>query len=286
MIDLVILGAQGQVGRALAEQARAGGIAHRALARADCDIADADAVARAVAGSSWVVNCAAYTAVDRAESDADAAHRVNARGAANVADACAVAGAALVHLSTDYVFDGERARPAREDDPVRPLGVYGASKLAGEAGVRERLARHVILRTSWVFSAHGENFVRTMLRLARSGPELRVVADQVGGPTAADDIAAAILAIVDAADRAGFSGWGTYHFSGAPAASWCDFARAIVAGTGVPVVPIATADFPRPARRPKNSVLDCGKILRVFGIAQPDWRPALSRVLAALGEQA
>jgi dTDP-4-dehydrorhamnose reductase len=281
MTRLLILGAQGQVGRALLAQADRAGIRHKALGRAECDITDAAASKRAVSGSDFVVNCAAYTAVDRAEAESDAARKANVLGARNIAAACAAAGIPLLHLSTDYVFDGESPWPAREDDPTRPLSVYGQSKLAGEIAVRELLDRHIILRTSWVFSAHGQNFVKTVLRLASTGAELRIVHDQVGGPTAADDIGQAILRIVDVAARPGFADWGTYHFSGAPPVSWFAFARAIV-GDGVPVRPIATADYPRPARRPLNSVLDCSRISDVFGIAQPDWRVALGQVLTEL----
>jgi dTDP-4-dehydrorhamnose reductase len=277
-MQLAILGAHGQVGRALAALARQKDIPHRALGRAECDITDPLAVRRAVAQSVIAVNCAAYTAVDQAESDAEAAYRVNSLGADNVAAACAQAGIPLIHLSTDYVFAGASARPAREDDPPHPLNAYGRSKLAGEEKVRARLDRHLVLRTSWLFSAHGENFVKTILHLARSQSELRVVADQIGGPTAADDLAKAIIQIGDACGKAGFHDWGTYHFSGAPPVSWYDFARAIVAGRGTAVVPVATKDFPRPALRPANSVLNCRRIFRIFGIRQPDWRAALANV--------
>jgi dTDP-4-dehydrorhamnose reductase len=229
-----------------------------------------------------VVNCAAYTAVDKAESDADNAYRVNASGTENVALACAQAGIPMLHISTDFVFDGTSTRPAGEDDPVRPLNVYGASKLAGEEKVRKHLARHIILRTSWVFSAHGHNFVKTILRLARSQPQLRVVDDQIGGPTAAGDIAQAILRVTEACEQPRFSSWGTYHFSGAPAVSWYAFVRAIVGEGGTPIVPITTKDFPTAARRPANSVLDCSRIWQVFGIAQPDWRVSLASVCDAL----
>jgi dTDP-4-dehydrorhamnose reductase len=258
-------------------------VPHRAFGHAQCDITDRLAVKSAVEGSRFVVNCAAYTSVDQAETDVEAAYRVNASGAENVATACAEAGIALLHLSTDYVFDGESPRPAREEDAPRPLNVYGASKLAGEAAIRNRVPSHIILRTSWVFSADGQNFVRTILRLARTQSTLRVVADQVGGPTAADDIAKAILEIAHAAGRPGFADWGTYHFSGTPPVSWHEFAGAILRNHGVAVRPIATKDYPSPARRPANSVLDCSRIYRVFGVEQPDWRPALSNVLAALG---
>jgi dTDP-4-dehydrorhamnose reductase len=278
VMQMSILGAHGQVGRALAALARQKSIPYRALARAECDITDPLAVRHAVAESRIVVNCAAYTVVDQAESDQDAAYRVNSLGAENVAAACAEAGIPLVHLSTDYVFDGESSRPAKEDDPPRPVNVYGRSKLGGEEKVRERLACHIILRTSWIFSAHGQNFVKTILRLAGSQPELRVVDDQIGGPTAAADLAQAIIRMVRACERPGFPHWGTYHFSGAPPVSWYDFARAIVAGRGTVVVPVATKDFLTAARRPPNSVLDCSRILRAFGLGQPDWRAALADV--------
>lgn len=282
MNDLLILGAHGQVGRAVAAQASRRGIGNRALGHAECDVSDRDAVARAIEGARLVVNCAAYTAVDRAETEADAASRINTLGAENVAAACAQAAIPLVHLSTDYVFDGHSAGPARDVDPPRPLSVYGRSKLGGEIAVRERLRSHIILRTSWIFSAHGENFVKTILRLANAQSQLRVVDDQIGGPTAADDLAEAILDIAAISTKPGFADWGTYHFSGSPAVSWYQFARAIVADSGTVVLPIATKDFPRPARRPLNSVLDCSRIFQVFGITQPDWRPALRDVLEEL----
>jgi dTDP-4-dehydrorhamnose reductase len=232
----------------------------------------------AVAGSRIVINCAAYTAVDRAEADVELAHQVNAIGAGNVAAACAQAGIPLIHLSTDYVFDGERGRPTREDDVTQPLNVYGRTKLAGEIAVRERLETHIILRTSWVFSSTGQNFVKTMLRLAANQPEIRVVNDQVGGPTAADDIAQAILTIVSCCSELGFADWGTYHFSGQPSVSWHQFASAILRDSNVKVLPIATKEYPTPARRPRYSVLDCSRIARVFGIQQPDWRMSLQKV--------
>jgi dTDP-4-dehydrorhamnose reductase len=281
MTSLLILGAQGQVGRALLALASRAGVPHNALGRVECDITSPIAVGRAVSGSDFVVNCAAYTGVDRAETEAEAARTVNALGPRTIAAACAAAGIPLIHLSTDYVFDGESPRPSREGDQPRPLSVYGQSKLEGEIAVRDCLDRHIILRTSRIFSANGQNFVKTILRLASTQTELRVVDDQVGGPTAADDIAKAILRIVEIGARRGFVDWGTYHFSGAPAVSWYTFARAIVRNS-IPVVPIATMDYPRPARRPLNSVLDCSRISDVFGIAQPDWRAALHRVLEEL----
>jgi dTDP-4-dehydrorhamnose reductase len=283
MSDLVILGAHGQVGRALVAEARQRSVSNRAFGHAECDISDRSAVDQAIKAARFVLNCAAYTAVDRAETEVEAANRVNRIGAGNVADACAQAAIPLFHLSTDYVFDGHDPRPAREDDEPRPLSVYGQSKLGGELAIRERLKSHIILRTSWIFSAHGQNFVKTILRLASARPELRVVADQIGGPTAADDIATAILDIIAAIYGApDFDQWGTYHFSGVPAVSWFEFAKAIVADRNAVVLPIATKDYSLPARRPLNSVLDCSRVHRFFGIAQPDWRVALRNVLNEL----
>ncbi len=278
MAHLLILGGRGQVGRALAKEARARGIPLAALGRAECDITDAQPVGRALAGASVVINCAGYTAVDRAEAEEEAAYRVNALGAATVARFCAQAGIPLVHISTDYVFDGASARPYREDDAPRPLNAYGRTKLAGEEKVRASARAHLILRTSWIFSEHGQNFVTTVLQLARSEKELRIVRDQVGGSTAADDIAKAILDIAALCTSSSFAEWGTYHFAGAPPVSWYEFARAIVGEGGPPVVPIATDELSRPAPRPRNSVLDCTRIARVLGIAQPDWRAALTTV--------
>jgi dTDP-4-dehydrorhamnose reductase len=278
MTRLLILGAQGQVGRALAARARQAGIPHVALGRGECDITDLRAVQRAVQTSRIVINCAAYTSVDRAETEEEAAYRVNTAGAENLAKVCAAAGLPLVHLSTDYVFDGASPRPAREDDPTGPLNVYGRSKLGGEVAVRTCLESHIILRTSWIFSVDGKNFAKTIARLASQQAQLRIVDDQVGGPTAADDLAKAILAIVAASAEPGFTDWGTYHFSGAPAVSRFEFARAILADSGAVALPVATTDEPTLARRPASSVFDCSRIFRVFGIRQPDWRVALGNM--------
>jgi len=281
MSDLVILGAHGQVGRALVTQAGKRHISNRAFGHAECDIGDRSAVDQAVKGARFVVNCAAYTAVDRAETEVEAANHVNRNGAENVAGACAQAAIPLLHLSTDYVFDGHNPRPAQEDDQPRPLSIYGRSKLGGELAVRERLKSHIILRTSWIFFGARPEFCQDV---ANTKPELRVVADQIGGPTAADDIATAILDIIAISTAPEFVQWGTYHFSGAPAVSWFEFAKAIVAHRGAVVLPIATQDYPLPARRPANSVLDCSRIYSVFGIVQPDWRIALRNVLDELAE--
>lgn len=283
-MSLLVLGAGGQVGRALLERAGAAAVG---LDRAACDILDPSAVSRAMtrAELSAVVNCAAYTAVDRAESERDQAFAVNAEGAGIVARAAAARGLPLLHLSTDYVYAGTRAGPHGEDDPVEPTSTYGASKAAGDAAVAAGNPAHILLRVSWVFGEHGNNFVKTMLRLGRERGELRIVDDQKGGPTEARDIADAILVLAAACRRPGFAAWGTYHFTGSPATSWYGFAQAIferARGPAPRLVPIETRDYPTPARRPLNSVLDCARISRVFGVAQPDWRVALSRVVTAL----
>jgi dTDP-4-dehydrorhamnose reductase len=262
-----------------------------AFDRAAVDITAGDAVAAALAARrpDLAINLAAYTAVDRAENEAAAAHAVNCAGAVNLALHCAEHGIPLIHLSTDYVFDGSKEGGYREDDPVDPLGVYGASKAAGERAVREALSRHIILRTSWVFGAFGQNFVKTMLRLGTERPLLRVVADQRGCPTAAADIAAALIALAQHID-AGAARWGTYHFAGAGVTTWHGFADAIF-DLAEPywrrrpqVEAIATDEYPTAARRPRNSVLDCGKIGAAFGIRPPPWRPALAAVVRELLE--
>ncbi|MBY0397759.1 MAG: dTDP-4-dehydrorhamnose reductase, partial [Thermoleophilia bacterium] len=220
---------------------------------------------------------------DLAETEETAARIVNADAPGRMARAAARLGIPFLHISTDYVFDGRMGRAWREEDPVAPLGAYGRTKLDGERQVAGAGGPHVVLRTAWVFAAHGRNFVRTMLRLGAERPELRVVADQHGGPTPAADIAGALVAILGAF-RDGRGTSGVFHYAGAPATTWADFAEAILAGAGLParVTRIGTADFPTPARRPANSVLDCGRIARTYGIAQPDWRDGLRKVLAEL----
>jgi dTDP-4-dehydrorhamnose reductase len=292
-MKLLVLGAGGQVGRELCRLAWPAGYRLAAFDRDRVDITEREPVFAAVARErpDIVVNAAAYTAVDRAESEPEQAWAVNCTGPANLAAACSDAGIPLVHISTDYVFDGGKAGPYREDDPVSPLGVYGASKEAGDRAVREALAQHVILRTAWVYSAHGHNFVKTMLRLAVDRPVLRVVADQQGSPTGAPDIAAAIATVVQRiAD--GNTSWGTYHFTGAGAVTWHGFAEAIFElaaqwnanwrGRPPRVEAITTADYPTPARRPANSVLDCTRIGEAFGIVPRPWRAALAEVIAEL----
>jgi len=270
--------------------ARALGWAVTGRGHAELDVTDAEAVRACVLDTApdLVLNAAAYTQVDGAEREAEAARRVNAEGPAWLADACSTAGVPLVHLSTDYVFDGRSRRPYRPDDPPNPLGVYGRTKWEGEEAVRLRLAQHLIVRTSWVYAPHGRNFLRTIARLAHEQETLRVVSDQRGSPTLAADLARALLAAVASA-MTGSSAWGTYHFCNAGETTWHGFASAIVAGLasrpGVvcrSVVPIATSEHPRPAARPAYSVLDTSAWTAAFGQTPRRWEDALSDALCQL----
>lgn len=284
---VLIFGANGQVGRELQRAAWPAGLIPVGLVRPEGDITQAAAIAAALAQHKPIalVNAAAYTAVDKAETEIDAAFAINRDGAANLARAAAAADVPLIHISTDYVFDGSKPGAYDPADPVAPLGVYGQSKEAGERAVRDATARHVILRTAWVFGPLGHNFVKTMLRLAASRPELRVVADQQGCPTPAAAIAEAIAQIT-AALVTGSSAYGTYHFAGRTPITWHGFAEAIFAegqryGWPVPKVhPITTQDFPTPARRPANSVLECSGLTQAFGVMPADWRLGLRDMLA------
>ena len=288
-MKLLVLGAGGQVGRELCRREWPAGDRLAAFDRADVDITREESIAAAMRRErpDLVINAAAYTAVDRAESEPDAAWAVNAAGPGHLAAGCKTAGIPLMHISTDYVFDGSKTGPYQEEDPVNPLGVYGRSKEAGDRAIRDALAEHVILRTAWVYSAHGHNFVKTMLRLAGERPVLRVVADQTGSPTSAADIAEAIASVVRRI-AAGQRRWGTYHFTGAGAVTWHGFAEAIFAlaapwrGPPPRVEPITTADYPTPARRPANSLLDCRSIGEAFGIVPRPWRDALAEVVREL----
>lgn len=286
---VLVIGADGQVGRAILRHQRLGARAIMGLTRQDLDLEDLNGAREQITGiaPSVVINAAAYTAVDKAESEQERAFAVNRDAPGHLAAICDALDVPLLHISTDYVFDGRKTGPYLEDDPIAPMGVYGASKAAGEALVRERHGRHVILRTAWVYAPYGTNFVRTILRLSAERPTLRVVDDQVGGPTPASAIADALLAIaadLNPDDRR----WGTYHFCGTPSTSWCGFARAIVdaarvrGGAAPSPMAITTADYPTPARRPANSVLDCTKIKTAFGLVQPDWRQELPQCVAAL----
>ncbi|WP_428407771.1 dTDP-4-dehydrorhamnose reductase [Hyphococcus sp.] len=282
---MLVFGKNGQVAKALKDLA---GESVVALGHDEADLMQAGAAQDAIGAHQpdVIVNAAAYTAVDKAETEEDAASRLNCAAPEEMAIAAAEAGIPFIHISTDYVFDGTAEGRLDENAAVNPLNVYGRTKHEGERAVLKANPDAVILRTSWVFSQYGANFVKTMLRLAKERDELTIVADQIGGPTDAADIARAILAIAGKKHR-GAPGAGIYHFQGAPAVSWADFATKIfeIAEAPVKVSPIRTEDYPTPARRPRNTMLDCAKIERDFGIGQPDWREGLRRVIAALKQE-
>jgi dTDP-4-dehydrorhamnose reductase len=292
---LLIAGWQGQVARALVEMAPgAADVTACTVGRAALDICEAKTIERAMVNTrpDVVINSAAYTAVDKAETDHDQAYAMNRDGARALALAAAKAGVPIIQLSTDYVFDGTQPAPYAEDDAPNPVTVYGRSKLAGEEAVRAANPRHVIVRTAWVHSAGGSNFVRTMLRLAGERDALRVVADQSGNPTYAPHLCSAILDIARqiVGKAEGGADWGIYHAAGTGVTSWHGLASEVMrisaelGGPSVPVHAIATADYPTPAQRPANSALDCGKLERVFGIRLPSWedgaRACIERLLA------
>lgn len=251
------------------------------LSREEVDLSNPDTCAETIlkAKPSAVINAAAYTAVDRAEEEEALAHKINAEAPAAMAQACATLGIPLIHISTDYVFDGSGENARTPDATTNPINAYGRTKLAGEEAIRASGALHAILRTSWIFSSHGNNFVKTMLRLSESRDALSVVADQIGGPTPASAIASACAIISQ-----NIVSSGTYHFSGAPEASWASFAREIFAqaGRSVTVTNILTQDYPTPAKRPLNSRLDCASLLSDFGVKQPQWKDALRGVIGEL----
>ena len=277
---IVILGANGQLGREL-QRAVPHEWSVKAIVSSDCDLTNHKAIERLISeiAPDAVVNCAAYAAVDQAETERETADAVNWLAVDNLARVAATAGAALVHISTDYVFDGESCAPYRESDSTAPINHYGAGKLRGEQAIAESGCRGITIRTQWLYSPYGKNFVKTMLRLATQQREVRVVADQHGCPTAADDLAAAIVAILPAvaADRS-LRGE-VFHFASRGEATWCEFAEEIfrVAECDCRAVAITTDDYPTAARRPRNSVLNCSKICERFGVEQPDWRESLRR---------
>lgn len=290
---ILIIGKTGQVASELSRVTWPDDAVVMQMGREQCDLRDLSAIRTALdtAAADIVINAAAYTAVDRAEWEPELAKALNETCPGELALRCARSGAALIHLSTDYVFDGGKHGPYLEDDAINPLSVYGRTKAGGEANIRAVLDRHVILRTSWVFSSRGNNFVKTILKLAREKPELHVVDDQIGAPTAASDIAGAISTL-SAAIGEGRARWGTFHFTSANPTSWFGFANAIVhanqrwGGAACPIHPIATADYPTAATRPLNSVLNCERIRESYGINQPSWQLALGKTVAELAEGA
>lgn len=284
---ILVTGGSGQVGSAIISIAAARGFDVSAPGRDTLDLGRVDDIVTAIAADDWeaIVNCAAYTAVDKAQSEPERANAVNRVAPGIFASEAARRGIPLIHLSTDYVFDGTKATPYVEDDPVYPLGVYGASKEAGEAAVRAYSPLHAIIRTAWVVSADGANFINTMLRLANERDEIGVVDDQTGCPTSADDIAQAVLTVTDRL-ISGAVTRGTWHFVNSGSATWHDlatqiFAAAAVQGLKVPKVrPISTAEYPTPARRPVNSRLDTSRFADDFGFVPRPWQEAIGDIMA------
>jgi dTDP-4-dehydrorhamnose reductase len=291
-MNVLILGTPGQLGHELMQAAWPAGTELFGLAYPEFDMADPACVDRAVADHACdvVVNATAYTAVDKAETERDLAYAINASGVERLAAACKAKGVPLIHVSTDYVFDGTgpHPRPYVETDPVCPVNAYGATKEAGEALLRAAWDRHVIIRTSWVYASHGANFVKTMLRFGREREEMRVVDDQHGAPTAAADLAAAIVSICGQVVGKTDAPWGTYHLTGAGWTTWAGFAEHVfqrlerAEGKRPKLTRITTAEFPTPAARPANSRLDCSKIERAFGVKPPRWEQSVDRVLDEL----
>ncbi|MEP5758767.1 MAG: dTDP-4-dehydrorhamnose reductase [Litoreibacter sp.] len=276
-MKILVFGKTGQVSLALARQAEV-----ISVGRDMADLENADRCAEVIHqfAPDAVINAAAYTAVDKAETEVESAYKINAHAPASMAVAAAALDIPLVHISTDYVFDGSGTKSRAETDEINPLQIYGKSKREGEVNVQAANGRYAILRTSWVFSRDGANFVKTMLRLGADRDALSIVGDQVGGPTPADAIAAACLTMATdlVADK---TKSGIYHFSGSEDVSWADFATAIfeAAGMDVAVTAIPSKDYPTPATRPLNSRLDCALIKEVFGIERPDWRAAVAKIV-------
>jgi dTDP-4-dehydrorhamnose reductase len=288
---ILLTGANGQVGWELSNRGGQRGFEVLALNRSDLDITDPVSVSKEVnrSGASLVINGAGYTAVDQAESEPKLAFAANRDGPAYLASACGKAGIPLVHISTDYVFDGQKKGPYLATDPVSPLSVYGKSKAAGEVEVREHLREHLILRTGWVYGVHGHNFVKTILRLGREREVVQVVDDQYGCPTYAADLAETILRVAAHVLEGKQVHWGTYHYCGKEVTSWHGFAEEIFQLASEyeslkvkRVEPISTSEYPTPAKRPSNSVLDCSLIEKTFHIRSKPWRESLARMLEVL----
>ena len=286
---ILVFGGNGQLGQELTRAGTTSATPLVALSHAQADIADPAAVRDAIKrhDPSLVVNAASYTKVDLAETEIEASRSANEVGPAILAAACATTGVPLIHISTDYVFDGTKQGSYVEGDPVAPINSYGRSKAAGERAVRESTPLYVILRTSWIYGEFGQNFLKTVLRLAATRDELRIVSDQRGCPTSTPDLARAILAVAREL-RGGDKIWGTYHFAGSGVTTWHGFASRIVAaqapltGRTPRVVAITTDEFPTPARRPANSELDCSLFQRVFGFRGRPWTEEADAITHAL----
>jgi len=290
-MKILITGAGGQLGRELINQGQLKGFSVQAPSEDDMDITDLEKIDRCMAfhQPEVVINAAAYTQVDKAESEAALAFAVNTTGSANLARMCAKNKIPLVHISTDYVFDGQKGRSYLETDAISPVGIYGRSKAEGEIEIRSHLKEHIILRTSWLYGIHGHNFAKTMLKLATTKPKIRVVADQYGSPTNAADLAQTILIISDRMQFNNDVDWGTYHYCGQGVISWYNFAEKIVGLARLyadvkttRIEPITTADYPTRALRPIYSALDCSRIQKHFGINPKPWQKSLEITIKEL----
>ena len=288
---IIVIGSNGQLGWELCRIGKQHGFDIIARDLPNFDITDRNAVRETITdcNASLVINASAYTAVDKAESEAELAFAVNRDGPGYLALSCAENDLPLIHVSTDYVFDGRKLYPYLESDPVTPLGVYGDSKASGEHEVRKTLTEHIILRTSWLYGVHGANFLRTMLRIGKENETLRVVADQHGCPTYAADLAEAILTIANHLSKKSVEPWGTYHFCGKGKTTWHGFTEKIVELARPHILlkvkkvePITTAEYPTPAKRPANSVLDCSSLADTFNITPSPWEDSLSRAISTL----
>lgn len=287
---ILVIGQKGQLGTELMKAPWPSGVHVQSVGQEDLDLSQLDAVERFIAGdaSDVVVNAAAYTAVDKAESEPELAFVINRDAPGVLAQSCASRSVPFIHVSTDYVFDGSKAEPYVEEDPIAPINTYGESKAAGEEAVRTANEQHLILRTSWLYSAHGQNFIKSMLRLASQRDELRVVNDQHGCPTSAADLAEAIVSLCGQIAAKREIQWGTYHYAGRGDTTWCGFADAVFetlqecGGRRPQLLGIPTSQYPTPARRPANSRMNCARIERTFGIQTRPWRESCNAVVKKL----
>ncbi|QTA83064.1 dTDP-4-dehydrorhamnose reductase [Desulfonema limicola] len=287
-MKILVIGSKGQLGHELVNHCKNSGIKVSGFDLPEIDISSRDQVEKIISDTapSLVINAAAYTLVDKAESDEITAYAVNKTGPGNIAESCRKTGIPLIHISTDFVFDGKKNNPYLESDKVSPLSVYGKSKAAGDDAVRDILNQHIIIRTSWLYGVYGNNFVKTMIRLGKERDELNVVADQYGCPTCAADLARAVLSTAAHIHDKKETIWGTYHYCGKGITSWHGFTEAILeyAGQHIPlktkkVNAITTAEYPTPAKRPSYSALDCTRIQENFGISQESWKESLKKTI-------
>ena len=287
---LLLIGGSGQVGSEILSLTKENNIECISPSSSELNITEQNSINEIIESNlpiDFIINASAYTAVDKAEDEIELAFKINRDGPQYLAEACTQHGIPLLHISTDYVFDGTASIPYTEEMTIHPLGVYGASKAEGEQAVRDCLAEHIILRTAWVYGVHGNNFVKTMLRLGRERSELKVVSDQIGCPTAAEDIAEAIINVVGQMVEKPNNRWGTYHYCSADSTNWAEFANGIFTGAvssmpdypSVHVTPISTTEYPTKAARPIYSVLDCSKIEQFFTIKPPSWLLSLQRYI-------